>query len=79
MPFTKYLEEHMIGTRPVFGGNLTRQPFMKKQSMIIPEPLVNSNIVMEDCLWIGCWPGIDDQMLEYMIKTIKEFPNAASK
>ena len=77
-PFTRremidYLESKKIGTRLVFGGNLLRQPAYADIQCKIFQPLVNSDCVMNQCMWLGCHPSITDEMLEYMIKTISDF------
>lgn len=63
-PFSKpdlvqYLEIHKIGACPLFGGNLTRQPAYKGIYYKTFQPLINSDVIMKDAIWIGCHPGID--------------------
>lgn len=77
-PFTRrelvdYLEEHKIGTRPLFGGNLLRQPAYQHIHHRTAGEMVNSNVIMNGCFWIGCWPGIDDQQINYILKTFQTF------
>lgn len=71
--FTTYLEEHKIGTRLLFGGNLLKQPAYAGIQHKIFQPLVNTDIIMRDTCWIGVYPGIDDERIEYMLDTIKKF------
>ena len=62
------LNERKIGTRLLFGGNLLRQPaFIGTPRRIIGE-LTNSDIVMNKTFWIGVWPGLTEQMLDYVIE-----------
>ncbi len=66
------LNEKKIGTRLLFGGNLLRQPaFMGAPRRVISE-LVNTDRVMNDTFWIGVWPGLTMEMLEYMVLSIRE-------
>ena len=72
--FVQHLESKGIGTRLLFGGNLLKQPaYLKTEHKIFGGPLTNTDILCRDVLWIGCWPGIDDEMIGYMIKTISEY------
>ena len=66
------LNERKIGTRLLFGGNLLRQPaFMGTPRRVIGN-LVNTDRVMNDTFWIGVWPGLSQEMLDYMILSIRE-------
>lgn len=61
------LNESKIATRLLFGGNLLRQPaFIGTPRRVIGE-LTNTDIVMTDTFWIGVWPGLSVQMLDYVI------------
>jgi CDP-6-deoxy-D-xylo-4-hexulose-3-dehydrase len=65
------LNEKKIGTRLLFGGNLLRQPaFMGTPRRVISD-LVNTDRVMNDTFWIGVWPGLSIEMLDYMINQIR--------
>lgn len=77
-PFTRnelvaYLEEHKIGTRLLFGGNLLRQPAYQGIKHKKHDDLPFSDIVMNEVLWCGVWPGITDEMTEYMISVFDDF------
>ena len=68
----RLLSEKKIGTRLLFGGNLLRQPaFIGTPKRIISD-LPNSDVVMNDTFWLGVWPGLTEQMLDYVIATIYE-------
>ena len=69
--FIEYLESKKIGTRVVFGGNLTRQPAYKNVVFRQEGDLANSDRAMRDAFWIGVYPGITDAMTDYMAETIK--------
>nr|AYU66262.1 TjhB6 [Streptomyces aureus] len=77
-PFTRaelvaHLEERKIGTRRLFAGNLTRQPAYVDQPHRVVGDLTNSDIITEHTFWIGVYPALTDEMLDYVIATIKEF------
>jgi CDP-6-deoxy-D-xylo-4-hexulose-3-dehydrase len=68
----RLLSKKKIGTRLLFGGNLLRQPaFIGTPKRVISD-LHNSDIVMNDTFWLGVWPGLTEQMLDYVIATIYE-------
>ena len=66
----KKLNEKNIGTRLLFGGNLLKQPAFKGTPSRIVGQLENTNLVMNNTFWIGVWPGLSEEMLEYMITEI---------
>ncbi len=77
-PFTRremirFLESRRIGTRLLFAGNLTRHPAYEGQSYRIAGDLTNSDIITEHTFWIGVYPGVTDEMTNYMIESIREF------
>ena len=68
----KELNERKIATRLLFGGNLLRQPAFANTPRRIVGDLTHTDIVMNDTFWIGVWPGLTLEMLDYVIKTLKE-------
>lgn len=75
---SKYLEAHKIQTRNLFAGNLLKHPAFDqmKQSDTgyrVVGDLSGTDFIMNNTLWIGVYPGMTDEMLAYMIKTIKDF------
>jgi len=66
------LNESRIATRLLFGGNLLRQPAFKGTPRRVVGELTNTDIVMTDTFWIGVWPGLSTQMLDYMIEKLYE-------
>jgi CDP-6-deoxy-D-xylo-4-hexulose-3-dehydrase len=66
------LNDKKIGTRLLFGGNLLRQPaFIGTPRRVIGD-LVNTDRIMNDTFWVGVWPGLTVEMLDYMITIIHE-------
>lgn len=64
------LNDAKIATRLLFGGNLLRQPaFIGTPRRVVGE-LVNTDIVMNQTFWVGVWPGLSLQMLDYVIETL---------
>lgn len=69
---TKKLNEKEIATRLLFGGNLLRQPAFINTERRVHGSLENSDKIMRDTFWIGVWPGLSLEMLDYVINTINE-------
>lgn len=64
------LEERKVGTRMLFAGNLTKQPAFQDVAFRVHGSLANTDKIMTDSFWIGVWPGIDDQRMDYMADTL---------
>jgi CDP-6-deoxy-D-xylo-4-hexulose-3-dehydrase len=71
-PLLLKLEEKRIGTRLLFAGNLTKQPYMKGRNWRVSGELTNSDIVMNRTFWIGLQPALSADMLAYSATTIKD-------
>jgi len=69
----RYLDSVGVGNRPVFGGNLLRQPAYRDIPRRVIGDLPNSNIVHERAFWIGCWPGLETSKLEYAMEMIATY------
>lgn len=71
---TRFLESKKIGTRPLFAGNVVRQPAFTEQeiSYRVAAPLTNTDFVMNNTFWIGVWPGLDAACIDYIETTLKE-------
>ena len=71
----KYLDEKNIGTRLLFAGNLTRQPYFKDHKYKIHGELTNTDFIMENTFWIGLYPGLTEEMLNYTCTQMVTFFN----
>lgn len=69
----RYLDECKIGSRLVFGGNLIRQPYMKDQIYRVCGDLTNTDVVMNQSFWLGVYPGLTTEQLDYVADKIEEF------
>lgn len=76
--FVRYLEDKGIQTRMLFAGNLIKHPCFdemreSRERYRVVGNLKNTDKIMNDTFWIGVYPGMDDDRLEYMINIIKEY------
>ncbi|WP_313498125.1 lipopolysaccharide biosynthesis protein RfbH [Stutzerimonas nitrititolerans] len=69
----RYLDEQRVGTRLLFAGNLTRQPYMQGQQYRVSGELKITDKVMHDTFWIGLWPGLGEAHLEHAARSIESF------
>jgi CDP-6-deoxy-D-xylo-4-hexulose-3-dehydrase len=74
---TAALEAAKIGTRLLFAGNLTRQPAYEGLEFRVVGELANTDFVMNNVFWIGVFPGLTREMLDYVVRTASEFVAAA--
>ena len=77
-PFTRedivrYLEDHRIATRMLFGGNLLKQPAYADIKYRSVGTLVNTDLVMNNLFWIGVYPGLTEEKIRFVLDTFKEF------
>ncbi|MCI6715626.1 MAG: DegT/DnrJ/EryC1/StrS family aminotransferase, partial [Lachnospiraceae bacterium] len=73
----RYLEDHGVQTRMLFAGNLTKHPCFDEmresgEGYRIVGELKNTDHIMSDTFWIGVYPGMTDEMIDYMAKTLVE-------
>jgi CDP-6-deoxy-D-xylo-4-hexulose-3-dehydrase len=69
----RYLEERKVATRLLFGGNLTRQPAFEEVEYRVAGDLAASDVVMNQSLWIGCYPGLSEPMIGYIVDQFGSF------
>ena len=74
----RILEERKVGTRMLFAGNLTKQPAFQDVAFRVHGGLENTDKIMTDSFWIGVWPGIDDERMDYMADTLLALTNELS-
>ena len=68
----QHLEDHRIGTRLLFGGNLLRQPAYQGIPHRVVGGLEQADLVMDRTFWLGVWPGLDRSRLDFVVSTIAE-------
>ena len=73
LDLTKYLDQNKIGTRLLFAGNLTRQPYFEDIEYRIVGDLINTDTTMNQTLWLGIYPGLGTAQLDYIAEKMEEF------
>lgn len=68
-----YLDQHKIGTRLLFAGNLILQPYMAGRAYRVAGSLNNTDRVLNDTFWIGLWPGLERDALDFTVAKLGEF------
>ncbi|CAH0184545.1 GDP-4-keto-6-deoxy-D-mannose-3-dehydratase / pyridoxamine-phosphate transaminase [Pseudomonas sp. Bi70] len=69
----RYLDEQRVGTRLLFAGNLTRQPYMQGQEYRVCGELTMTDKAMRDTFWIGLWPGLSEDHLEHAARSLETY------
>lgn len=65
------LADRKIGTRLLFGGNLTRQPAYANVALRTIGDLPNADVIMETVFWLGTYPGLDEAHMHHIVNTIE--------
>lgn len=68
-----YLDDNKIGTRLLFAGNVTKQPYMQGRAYRTVGELTNSDRIMNQTFWVGIYPGLTEEMLDYTAEVISQF------
>lgn len=69
----KFMDQYKIGTRLLFAGNLTRQPYFENVTYRVVGDLTNTDIIMNHTFWIGVYPGLTTEHLDFVIEKFEEF------
>ena len=69
----KFYDERRIGTRLLFGGNITLQPAYQDIELGNPEDFPIANKIVNNTFWLGVYPGLTNEMLDFVLNTTKEF------
>jgi CDP-6-deoxy-D-xylo-4-hexulose-3-dehydrase len=69
-----FLESRKIATRLLFGGNLLRQPAYRDIKHRVVGSLKNTDFIMNQVFWIGVYPGLSPNMLEYIVEAFHKMP-----
>jgi CDP-6-deoxy-D-xylo-4-hexulose-3-dehydrase len=75
----RFLDSRKIGTRLLFAGNITKQPAYKDVDFRVVGDLTNTDIVMTRSFWVGVYPGLTTQMMDYVIESISDFMSGKAK
>jgi CDP-6-deoxy-D-xylo-4-hexulose-3-dehydrase len=73
LDLVRYLDSQGVGTRLLFAGNLTRQPYMQGRNYRVSGDLTVTDKIMNDTFWIGVWPGLGDDHLEHVARCMEMF------
>ena len=73
----QYVEEHGVQTRMLFAGNLIKHPCFDQmratgEGYRVVGDLTNTDRIMKDTFWVGVYPGMTDEMIDYMGKIVRE-------
>ncbi len=75
----RFLDSRKIGTRLLFAGNIMKQPAYKDVDFRVVGDLTNTDVIMTSSFWIGVYPGLTTQMMDYVIDSITDFMSGKLK
>ena len=70
---TQYLNNNLIETRNLFAGNITKQPGFMNKNWRIADHLNNTDYIMNNTFFLGTYPGLTREMLDYTERILEEF------
>ncbi|MDP3858301.1 MAG: lipopolysaccharide biosynthesis protein RfbH [Stagnimonas sp.] len=73
LALTQYLDQNKVGTRLLFAGNLVRQPYMIGRNYRVVGDLTHTDITMNHTFWVGVFPALDEERLDYIATQIEQF------
>lgn len=73
LDLVNHLNERRIGTRLLFAGNLVRQPYMAGREYRVAGDLSRTDFIMNQTFWIGVYPGLTEEMLDFTATEIEKF------
>jgi len=69
----KFMDQNKIGTRLLFAGNLTRQPYFENVNYRVVGELTNTDTIMDNTFWVGVYPGLSTKHLDFVVDKFEEF------
>jgi CDP-6-deoxy-D-xylo-4-hexulose-3-dehydrase len=69
----EYLNQYKIGTRLLFAGNLSRQPYFAGRKYRVSNELEHTDQVMNSTFWVGVYPGLSETMLNFLAERLENF------
>lgn len=69
----KYLEDNKIATRMLFAGNIIKNPSFENIKYRVYINLKNTDFIMNNTFWIGVYPGLTEEMINYILRKFNEF------
>ena len=69
----RHLDENRIGSRLLFGGNLLKQPAYRNIEHRVVGDLPNTNLIMKNTFWLGVFPGLTSEMLEFEVSVLQDY------